>query len=118
MFLLAVFLDLGVDPLHQCVSLHQHVGESRTGEDSDHLNEIGSEWQLGELEKKKRDREYPENMSSLISEEFRRQTLFIMTFNYMGKTLSCKNLCWTLMASMKHNINMDVLLHISNQHIH
>ena len=52
MFLLAVFLDLGVDPLHQCISLHQHVGESRTGEDSDHLNEIGSEWQLGELEEK------------------------------------------------------------------
>ena len=40
MSLLAVFLDLWVNPLHQRVSLHQHVGEGRTGEDPDHLNWI------------------------------------------------------------------------------
>ena len=37
MSLLAVFLDLWVNPLHQGVSLHQHVSESRAGEYADNL---------------------------------------------------------------------------------
>ena len=37
MFFFAVFLDLGVDPLHQGVPLHQHVSEGGAGEDPDHL---------------------------------------------------------------------------------
>ena len=37
MFLPAVLLYLGIDPLHQSVPLHQHVGEGGAGEDPDHL---------------------------------------------------------------------------------
>ena len=33
MLLLTVVLDLGVDPLHQGVPLHQHVSEGGAGED-------------------------------------------------------------------------------------
>ena len=37
MSLLAVFLDLWVNPLHQGVPLHQHVREGRAGEDANNL---------------------------------------------------------------------------------
>ena len=37
MLLSAVLLDLGVDPLHQGVALHQHVGEGGAGEDPHNL---------------------------------------------------------------------------------
>ena len=37
MFLFAVFLDLGIHPLHQGVPLHQHVSEGGAREDPDNL---------------------------------------------------------------------------------
>ena len=42
MSLLAVFLDLWVDPLHQRVSLHQHVREGRAGEYANNLTKAKS----------------------------------------------------------------------------
>ena len=41
MLLSAVLLDLGVDVLHQCVPLHQHVGEGGAGEDPHNLQREG-----------------------------------------------------------------------------
>ena len=104
MFLLAVFLNLGVDPLHQCISLHQHVSKSGTGEDSDHLNETGSEWQLRIWKSRIFVGEYLHDIQKIIylfSDEIH-QSDIIMAPNYL--TLSCLNLCWTLI-----NINMNVL---------
>ena len=40
MFLATVFLDLGVDILHQGVPLHQHVSEGRAREDPDNLSKV------------------------------------------------------------------------------
>ena len=49
MLLSAVFLDLGVDILHQGVPLHQHVREGRAREDPDHLLKVRQIIRLSEL---------------------------------------------------------------------
>ena len=41
MLLSTILLDLWIDPLHQSVPLHQHVGEGGAGEDTDDLGAEG-----------------------------------------------------------------------------
>ena len=43
MFLPAVFLYFGIDPLHESVPLHEHVSEGGAGEDPNHLGAEGRE---------------------------------------------------------------------------
>ena len=43
MLLSTILLDLWIDPLHQRVPLHQHVGEGGAGEDTDDLGAEGRE---------------------------------------------------------------------------
>ena len=43
MFLPTILFDLGIDPFHQSVPFHQHVGESGAGEDPDNFRAEGRE---------------------------------------------------------------------------